>query len=54
MYGAMIGGMLLGLVETLLQDTDGNIQNMIAYIVLLIFLFVKPTGITNEKAIKDV
>lgn len=55
MYGAMIGGMLLGLVETFVAGYwMGTYKNMIAYIVLLIFLFVKPTGITNEKAIKDV
>ncbi len=55
MYGAMMGGMILGLVETFVAGYwMGTYKNMIAYIVLLIFLFVKPTGITNEKAIHDV
>lgn len=55
MYGAMIGGMILGLVETFVAGYwMGTYKNMIAYIVLLLFLFVKPTGITNEKAIHDV
>lgn len=55
MYGAMIGGLVLGLFETLIAGyLSSDLKNMLAYILLLIFLFVKPTGIFNERAIQDV
>ena len=55
MYGAMLGGLILGLAETLVAGyVDATYKNQIAYIILLLFLFVKPTGIFNEKAIQDV
>ena len=55
MYGAMVGGLLLGLVETFISgDWSGTYKNMVAYIILLLFLLVKPTGIFNESAIQDV
>lgn len=55
MYGAMIGGILLGLAETFVAGYwTGTYKNLIAYAILIIFLFVKPTGIFNEKAIQDV
>jgi len=55
MYGAIIGGVALGLIETLGAGYIGsNMKNLIAYIVLIMFLFIKPTGIFNEKAIQDV
>jgi len=55
MYGAMIGGVILGLMEILVSGyISSAYKNLIAYVVLLIFLFVRPTGITNEKAIQDV
>ncbi len=55
MYGAMIGGMLLGLAETFVAGYwTGTYKNLIAYAILILFLFIKPTGIFNEKAIQDV
>ena len=55
MYGAMLGGMILGLVETFTAGYwSGTYKNFIAYAILLLFLFVKPTGIFNERAIQDV
>ena len=55
MYGAMVGGMILGLVETFVAGYwTGTYKNMIAYLLLLLFLLIKPTGIFNEKAIQDV
>ncbi|MFV0411672.1 MAG: branched-chain amino acid ABC transporter permease [Oscillospiraceae bacterium] len=54
MYGAIVGGILLGLLETF---TTGYIssayKDLFAYIVLLLFLFIKPTGIFNERAIAE-
>ena len=55
MYGAMVGGLLLGLAETFVTGYISSVyKNMFAYILLLAFLFLKPTGIFNEKAIQDV
>ena len=54
MYGAMVGGMLLGLIETFVTGyISSDYKNLIAYIILIVFLFVKPTGIFNERAIAD-
>ncbi|QNM06686.1 branched-chain amino acid ABC transporter permease [Qiania dongpingensis] len=55
MYGAMVGGLILGLSETLVAGyISSAYKNMFAYILLIVFLFVKPTGIFNERAIQDV
>ena len=55
MYGAMLGGMILGLLETFAAGYwSGTYKNLIAYTVLLLFLFIRPTGIFNERAIQDV
>lgn len=55
MYGAMVGGLLLGFVETFVAGyISSDFKNMFAYIILIVFLFVKPTGIFNEQAIQDV
>jgi branched-chain amino acid transport system permease protein len=54
MYGAIAGGMALGLVETLVAGyISSAYKDLIAYLLLIIFLFIKPTGIFNEKAIND-
>lgn len=54
MYGAMVGGLLLGLAETLVTGfISSEYKNLIAYIILIVFLFLKPTGIFNERAIQD-
>lgn len=55
MYGAIVGGILLGLVETLVTGyISSTYRNLIAYVLLLLFLFIKPTGLFNERAIQDV
>ena len=54
MLGAIVGGVLLGLIETFLSAYVSSAhKDIIAYSILLIFLFVKPTGIFNERAIAD-
>lgn len=54
MYGAIVGGALLGLLETFASGyISSSYKDLIAYIVLLVFLLVKPTGIFNERAIAD-
>lgn len=55
MYGAMVGGLLLGLVETFVAGyVSSTYKNLIAYVLLIAFLFLKPTGLFNERAIQDV
>ncbi len=50
--GAIVGGILLGLIETLSATYwSSTYKDMIAYGLLLIFLYVRPTGIFNEKAL---
>ena len=54
MYGAILGGIILGLVETFSASLiSSTYKNLIAYCLLLIFLLVKPTGIFNEKAVQS-
>lgn len=54
MYGAMVGGILLGLLETFTTGyVSSAYKDLFAYVVLLVFLFVKPTGIFNERAIAE-
>lgn len=54
MYGAMVGGIILGLLETFTTGyVSSAYKDLFAYIVLLLFLFVKPTGIFNERAIAE-
>jgi len=54
-YGAIVGGLLLGLLETFTSGyISSSYRDLIVYSVLLLFLFIKPTGIFNEGAIHDV
>ena len=57
-YGAMLGGILLGLIESLgagyIGDLTGGIlgshyQDIFAFIVLIIVLTVRPSGIMGER-----
>ena len=54
MMGAIVGGILLGIIETMLSAyISSAYKDMIAYALLLVFLFVKPTGLFNERALAD-
>lgn len=54
MYGAIVGGLLLGVIETLVAGyLTSEYKDMISYIILLLFLFLRPTGIFNERALQD-
>src|SRR3989442_30923 len=57
-YGAMLGGILLGLIESLgagyIGDLTGgffgsNYQDIFAFVVLIIVLTVRPSGIMGER-----
>jgi len=54
MYGAIVGGIILGLAETFIAGYVSSMyKDMFTYAMLLLFLFVKPRGIFNEKAINE-
>jgi branched-chain amino acid transport system permease protein len=57
-YGAMIGGIVLGIIESLgagyIGDVTGgflgsNYQDIFAFIVLILVLTVRPSGIMGER-----
>jgi branched-chain amino acid transport system permease protein len=57
-YGAMIGGIVLGIIESLgagyIGDLTGgflgsNYQDIFAFIVLILVLTVRPSGIMGER-----
>ena len=54
MYGAMVGGLIIGVAETLISGyVSSKYKDMFTYGLLLLFLFVKPTGIFNERTIQE-
>jgi branched-chain amino acid transport system permease protein len=57
-YGAMVGGMLLGLIEALgagyIGDLTGGVlgshyQDIFAFVVLIVVLIFRPQGIMGER-----
>lgn len=53
MYGAILGGLLIGFIETFAAGyISSEYKDFIAFAILLIFLFVKPTGLLNEPAVE--
>ena len=57
-YGAMVGGIVLGLVESLVAGYIGdwtggfigsNYQDIVAFVVLILVLTVRPSGIMGER-----
>ena len=54
-YGAIIGGIIIGLVESLVGGyMSPMMKSLVAYIVLFVILAVRPTGLFNETAVRDV
>ena len=54
MYGAIVGGLILGLLEMLTAGyISSGYKDLCAYTVLIIFLFIRPWGLFNERTIKD-
>ena len=54
LYGAIAGGLLIAMVETFVAGyISSNLKDFIAFAVLMVFLFVKPTGLFNERALQD-
>ncbi len=53
--GAMLGGLLLGLMEALFEGfVSGAWKNVFVFLVLIIILIVRPTGIIGEKIAEKV
>ncbi len=57
-YGAMVGGIILGLIESLgagyIGDLTGGVlgshyQDIFAFVVLIIVLTLRPSGIMGER-----
>ncbi len=54
MYGAIVGGLILGQLEVMISGyISSDYKNLISFAVLLIFLFVRPWGIFNERNIQN-
>lgn len=53
-YGSIFGGFVVGVTETMISGLiSSTYKNMFTYLVLLLFLFIKPTGIFNEKTLEE-
>ncbi len=53
--GALIGGLIIGIAESLVAGYVGsNLRDVVAFIVLLLVLFFKPTGIFGRKSLEKV
>lgn len=55
MYGALVGGFLLGLVEALAGGYGASaFADVTAFVVLLLVLFLRPSGILQQAAVERV
>jgi branched-chain amino acid transport system permease protein len=53
--GAMLGGLLLGIMEALFEGfVSGAWKNVFVFLILIIILIVRPTGIIGEKIAEKV
>ena len=53
--GAMLGGILLGLMEALFEGfVSGAWKNVFVFLILIIILIVRPTGLIGEKVAEKV
>lgn len=55
MYGALLGGFLLGLVEAIAGGYGASaVSDLLAFVVLLLVLFLRPSGLLNQAKIQRV
>lgn len=55
MYGAIIGGYILGVVSSILPIfIPTELQGIIPFVLLMIVLFIRPTGIIGKRIVKKV
>ncbi|PTQ55371.1 MAG: High-affinity branched-chain amino acid transport system permease protein LivH [Candidatus Carbobacillus altaicus] len=53
--GAMVGGLLLGVIESLAAGyISGNWKEVISFIVLILILLVRPTGLLGERVAEKI
>ena len=53
MFGAVVGGLLLGILEFLVSGyISSTYKNLVSYTVLILFLFVKPYGLFNARNLR--
>jgi branched-chain amino acid transport system permease protein len=53
-YGAVLGGLLVGIVETLSSGyVDSSMKDVIVFVFLLLVLFIKPTGLVSNVMLED-
>ena len=53
MYGAVLGGMILGILEFLVSGyISSTYKNLVSFSVLILFLFIKPYGLFNARDIR--
>ena len=53
-YGSIVGGIILGMLETFISGyVSSKYKDLIAYAVLLVFLFVRPRGLFNSDAVDE-
>jgi branched-chain amino acid transport system permease protein len=56
-YGAILGGLLFGMVQTLsaaLIPRGSEFRDVVAFAVVMLFLIVRPSGILGEKTVERV
>ena len=53
--GAVLGGFIIGVVETLFASyVSSGLRDAIAFTILIVFLLFKPTGLFGKKTINKV
>ncbi|MVB10771.1 High-affinity branched-chain amino acid transport system permease protein LivH [Caprobacter fermentans] len=50
--GAFVGGIILGVVETFMAAINSKIAGAVAFVILIVILIIKPTGLLG-KAVKE-
>lgn len=54
-YGTMVGGLILGMVESFVGGyVNSTMKDMVAYFLLFFILCVRPTGLFNEQAVREI
>lgn len=54
MIGAVLGGLILGIAESFISGyVSSTYKNLFVYGLLLLTLFVKPTGLLNERTLQE-
>lgn len=53
--GAMMGGLLLGMIETLVSGyINSNFRDAVAFIILILILLIKPSGLLGKNTVEKV